>query len=86
METVPCARESFVYLYFFKMGRRTKEFLEELKAWCDQERGRQTRIAEIAEASKQAVSNWFAGRQEPTAEQLLSIQEHLKEEAEIMPL
>ena len=49
-----------------------------LKAWCDEERGRQKAIAEAADISKQAVSNWFAGRQEPTAEQVLAIQEYLE--------
>jgi len=41
-------------------------------AWCNQERGRQKAIAEAADISKQAVSNRFAGRQEPTAEQVLA--------------
>jgi transcriptional regulator with XRE-family HTH domain len=60
------------------MGRRVKRFLKELKAWCAEERGRQRQLAEAAEATKQTVSNWFAERQEPTAEQLLAIQEFLK--------
>ncbi len=60
------------------MGRRVKEFLSTLKEWCDQERGRQNQLAEVADTTKQTVSNWFAGRQEPTAEQLLAIQDHLK--------
>jgi transcriptional regulator with XRE-family HTH domain len=59
------------------MGKRTKQFLEDLKSWCNEERGRQKAISEVANISKQAVSNWFAGRQEPTAEQLLAIQEYL---------
>jgi transcriptional regulator with XRE-family HTH domain len=52
--------------------------LVKLKAWCDQERGRQKAIAEAVDITKQAVSNWFAGRQEPTAEQLLAIQEYFE--------
>lgn len=62
------------------MGRRVKEFLDTLKSWCDQERGRQTQLADIADTTKQTVSNWFAERQEPTAEQLLAIQEFLDEQ------
>jgi len=69
--------ESFVLLYFW-MGRRVKEYLEKVKSWCDQERGRQNQLAEVAETTKQTVSNWFAGRQEPTAEQLLAVQEFLE--------
>ena len=34
-------------------------------------------MAAAADIRKQAVSNWFAGRQEPTAEQVLAIQEFM---------
>jgi transcriptional regulator with XRE-family HTH domain len=65
-----------VYLYF--VGKRVQKFLEELRSWCDQERGRQSEIAQAAGTTKQTVSNWFAERQEPTAEQLLAVMEYLE--------
>ena len=72
--------ESLVYLYF-SMGKRVQKFLKELRDWCGQERGRQQEIADVADTTKQTVSNWFAGRQEPTAEQLLAVMERLRRES-----
>jgi transcriptional regulator with XRE-family HTH domain len=59
------------------MGERVQKFLQELQAWCQEERGRQQQIADIAGTTKQTVSNWLAKRQEPTAEQLLAVLEFL---------
>jgi hypothetical protein len=60
------------------MSEKTQQLLDELEAWCDQQRGRRIEVAKIAGVSPQAVSNWFAGRQQPTAEEALVLLEFLK--------
>jgi hypothetical protein len=64
------------------MPKRTKKLLSALEAWCDREFGRRSEVARILEVSPQAVTNWFAGRQELTGEQALAIQELLARRGE----
>ena len=56
---------------------RTEQLLRELKAWCDQKHGRQSEIARYLGVPRQAINNWFGGRNWPTGEQVLAIQEFL---------
>jgi|SRR5215469_5453932 len=44
-------------------------FVQELRAWTEQRYGRQQELADAIGVNKSVVSNWFAGRQFPTAEQ-----------------
>jgi hypothetical protein len=48
-----------------------------LRAWCDQERGRRALVAKELGLERQVVTNWLAGRQQPTAEQVLHLLEFL---------
>jgi transcriptional regulator with XRE-family HTH domain len=59
------------------MPPRTRKLLKELKAWCDQEHGRQAEVARYLKLPRQAISNWFGERSWPTGEQVLAIQEFL---------
>ena len=59
------------------MPPKTQKLLDDLKEWCDQERGRRLAIAELLGLSRQAITNWFSGRQQPTSEQILTVQEFL---------
>jgi transcriptional regulator with XRE-family HTH domain len=59
------------------MPPRTQKVLDSLKAWCDQGRGRQSEVADVIGTTRQAINHWFAGRQQPTAEQILAVQEFL---------
>jgi hypothetical protein len=59
---------------------KTQKILDELKAYCDAERGRRTEVAEKIGISRQALANWFYGRQQPTSEQILTVQEFLRQQ------
>jgi hypothetical protein len=52
----------------------------ELKAWCAVERGRPSRVAEIGDVDRSAVSRWLRGQWKPSLNQGLAIQEFLKHE------
>ncbi|MBV9490791.1 MAG: hypothetical protein JO069_13885 [Verrucomicrobia bacterium] len=60
------------------MAQLTKRLLLELKAWCENERGRKSQVAKFLGIRPQALSNLFAGRQQLTGEQTLMIQEFLR--------
>jgi hypothetical protein len=62
------------------MSPKTKEILDELKDWCDQEQGRESLIGNVIEARSEEVTNWFAGEEEPTPEQIILIQEFLSKQ------
>jgi transcriptional regulator with XRE-family HTH domain len=61
------------------MPPKTQKLIDALKAWCDKGHVRRTEVAEKVGASRQAITNWFSGRQQPTAEQVLAVQEFLEE-------
>jgi hypothetical protein len=61
------------------LPEKNQKLLDELEAWCDQERVRRVEIAKLAGLSLQAASNWFAGRQQPTAEEALVLLAFLEE-------
>ena len=49
------------------MPPRTQKLIDELKDWCDSERGLRSKVARKIGISHQAIYNWFAGIQQPTA-------------------
>ena len=59
------------------MPERTRKLLEELRAWCDQKHGRRAQVARYVGVEPQVVTNWLAGRQEPTGEQVLVLLEFM---------
>jgi hypothetical protein len=59
---------------------RAQELLAELSYWCEQEWGRQARVAREVGTTAQAVNDWLAGRKKMTGEQALRVQELLKKE------
>jgi hypothetical protein len=60
------------------MPPRTQKLINELKDWCDSEYGLRSNVAREIGIAPQALWNWFAGVQQPTAEQILHVQELLK--------
>ena len=56
----------------------------EARAWCDEARGRQSKLAAYLGVSRQAISAWFREaerkhpRKRPTAEQVLALEEFLQ--------
>jgi hypothetical protein len=74
--------------------RNTQALLDELKTWCAV-RGRKTIAARYLasatglsfETAQQTVSHWFADppRQQPTADQILAVQEFMKRRRRARP-
>jgi hypothetical protein len=64
------------------MPPKTQKLLDELKAWCNEPpaHGKRTQVAQILEISPQTITNLFGGRQQPTAEQILNIQDFLQKQ------
>jgi hypothetical protein len=67
-----------------EMAERVRRLLAEAEAWCGQERGRRTQLANYLGTTLQAVSAWFREyrksrpAKQPTAEQALGILEFLR--------
>lgn len=64
------------------MPPKTQKLLDDLRLWCDQEYGRRSEIARLLDLGPQAITDWFAGRRQPTAEQILTVQEFLAKQRE----
>ena len=60
--------------------KESERLLAELKAWCDQKRGRRAEIARMLEVSPQLVSDWMARRKIPTLDDGLKLMAFLKEQ------
>ena len=59
--------------------KASERLLAELKAWCDQKRGRRAEIARMLNVSPQLVSDWMARRKTPTLDDGLKLMAFLKE-------
>jgi hypothetical protein len=59
---------------------RTQRLIDELRAWCDAPGGygRRSEVARALELPLGTVTHWFGGRQGPTGEQVLALQEFLR--------
>jgi hypothetical protein len=61
-----------------------KKLMEELKAWCDAEHGRQAQVAlELPvepKVSRYLVNDWIFGRKRPSLDQYLAVQAFLKKQ------
>jgi hypothetical protein len=62
------------------MPTETEKLLEDLKEWCDQERGRRVQVANLLDTPRQTIANWFAAKQQPTGEQALVVFKFLEEQ------
>jgi transcriptional regulator with XRE-family HTH domain len=60
-----------------QMPPKTQKLIDELREYCDEERGRRAEIAKLIGIKRQSITDWFSGRQQPTAEQILEVQEFL---------
>ena len=63
------------------VGPKTQRLIDQLRLWCDQEKGRRTEAARSIGVTTQAITDWFAGRRNPTAEQILDVQEFLNRQS-----
>jgi len=57
---------------------RTRKLLDQLKAWCSEEWGRQSEAAREIGTDRYTINHWFAGRHKHISEQILSVMEFLK--------
>jgi hypothetical protein len=59
------------------MSSKSQDIVDDLKAWCDQEDGRESLVVQVIGVDRETVRNWFAGKQQPTSEQIILVQEFL---------
>jgi hypothetical protein len=59
------------------MSPKSQEIGEDLRAWCDQENGRESLAGKVIGVEREMVKDWLMGRQEPTSEQIILVQEFL---------
>jgi DNA-binding transcriptional regulator YdaS (Cro superfamily) len=60
--------------------KESEKLIADLKAWADAGYGRRADLARMLGVSPQLVSDWFAGRRQPTLEHGLQIQAFLKKQ------
>jgi hypothetical protein len=60
------------------MGPRTWKIISQLRAYCDLEYGRRSKLARTLGLQRQVLTHWFTNRKQPTSEQILMIQEFLR--------
>jgi hypothetical protein len=60
------------------MGERTAQLLKTLRAFCEAERGRQTKVARILGLQPSVLAEWFSARRKMTGEQSLQVQDFLR--------
>jgi len=60
------------------MRPKTENLIDELRQWCDVERGRRSEVSRILNITRQAVSDWFSGKSHPNSEQTLTLIEFLE--------
>jgi DNA-binding XRE family transcriptional regulator len=58
----------------------TAKLIAELRAWCDEKRGRQSQLARMLGIKRQSINEWFTGDSSPTLETGLKIQAFLRRE------
>jgi hypothetical protein len=63
-----------------KPNAKGQKILNELRAYCDQERGRRLAVARFIDVPSRAITDWFGGRRQPTAEQVLAVQDFLEKQ------
>jgi hypothetical protein len=61
------------------MGPRTWKIISRLKTYCDLEYGRRSKLARALGLQRQVLTHWFANRKQPSSEQILMIQEFLRD-------
>jgi hypothetical protein len=62
------------------MDTRLKKLMSEVKRWCDQERGRQTKLANRFGVSRQVFSYWLSLKRDPPAGVALELLAFMEEQ------
>jgi hypothetical protein len=56
---------------------KSQEIVDDLKAWCDDEAGREVLAGKVIGVESETIKNWLKGQQQPTSEQIILVQEFL---------
>jgi hypothetical protein len=56
---------------------KSQEIVDDLKAWCDEETGREALAGRVLGVQSETVKEWFEGETQPTSEQIILVQEFL---------
>jgi hypothetical protein len=56
---------------------KSHEIVDDLKAWCDEEAGREVLAGKVIGVESETIKNWLKGQQQPTSEQIILVQEFL---------
>jgi predicted transcriptional regulator len=78
--TVNTSTSDFCERFVYDLGvpPKTEKLLAEIKAWCEANEIKQVQLAGMLGVKRSAVTDWYAGRKTPTAEQVLTMLELLK--------
>ena len=57
-----------------------ENLIQELKAWAEQKRGRQSELARELEVSRHLVNDWLSSRRPPTLDQYFALQAFLRKQ------
>jgi DNA-binding transcriptional regulator YiaG len=60
-----------------EMPPKTEQLLADIKAWCVANHVKQAELARMLGVQRSAVTDWYARRKTPTAEQVLTMLEIL---------
>jgi hypothetical protein len=66
-----------IYMPHRDIGPRSRQFIKNLRAFCQAEEGRAARLAEYLGCSTVTVYNWWSLKRFPSTEQMLGAQEWL---------
>lgn len=58
--------------------KESEILIDELRAWCEEQYGRQAEVAEKIGVSRQVISDWLHGRAVPSFDNGLKLQRFLK--------
>jgi len=66
-----------------KTTPKTERLINELRKWCDAPPpyGKRKKAAEMLGINSQTITNWLAGTQNPTSEQVLNLQDFLRKQS-----
>jgi transcriptional regulator with XRE-family HTH domain len=65
--------------------KESEILIDELRAWCEEEYGRQAEVAEKIGVSRQVVTDWLHGRAVPSLDNGLKLQAFLKKQRRAKP-
>jgi hypothetical protein len=56
---------------------KSQGVVDDLRAWCDQEAGREALAGKVIGVERETVKNWITGQQQPSSKEIILVQEFL---------